>query len=159
GEVGLEASDLELLRSAASGDSAAFRTLVDRHMGGLFRTAMSLTPTRDDAEDVIQESLVGAFKGLRRFNEGSSVKTWLTSIVIRQAAKGWNRGKRNRETLSMDALSENGPPMDRKLSSRPESTAVEQRIDLMAAVKQLPDVYREALVLREIQGLSYDEIA
>jgi RNA polymerase sigma-70 factor (ECF subfamily) len=60
----LEASDLELVRAAGGGDDGAFHTLVDRHAGAMFRVALSLTRNRADAEDLMQETFVGAYRGL-----------------------------------------------------------------------------------------------
>jgi len=87
-EVDLEATDLELVRAAGGGDEGAFHALMDRHMKSLYRIAMGLTGNHADAEDVLQETFVGAFKGLRRFDGRSSVRTWLIAILTRQAAKG-----------------------------------------------------------------------
>ena len=89
----LAQSDLDLLRRASSGDGAAFHELVDRHAAGLFRVARSLSRTRSDAEDIVQETLLAAYKGLAKFDGRASVRTWLTRILMRRAAKVWNRGK------------------------------------------------------------------
>src|SRR6266404_3674905 len=108
GEVCLEVTDLELLRSAGNGDERAFHALMDRHMKGLFRTAMALTSNRADAEDVVQETFIGAFRGLRRFDGRSSVKTWLIAILTRQAAKGWHRSRHSRSAMRIDPTGAGG---------------------------------------------------
>src|ERR1700742_2970407 len=76
-------TDLQLLHAARNGDQKSFHQLIDRHADKLFAVAMSLTRTRADAEDVLQEALVGAFRGMHRFAEKASVKTWLMQIVTR----------------------------------------------------------------------------
>jgi RNA polymerase sigma-70 factor (ECF subfamily) len=155
-----EPSDWDLVRAAAEGDDVAFHRLVDRHAPGLFRAAMSLTKTRSDAEDLLQESLVGAYRGLARFNGKSSVKTWLTSILVRQAAKSWRKVKKYHGTLSIQAAAERDRPIDdASLEVASSSDHVDRKIDLMQVLKTLPEEYRQALVLREFQGLSYEEIA
>ena len=159
GDSPLEQTDTDLLRSAAGGDDSAFHQLVDRHAPRLFRSAQSLAPSRADAEDLLQETLLGAYRGLKNFNGRSSVKTWLTSILIRQAAKGWRRSRHTRKTLSIHAAADNQDRSDRSLTTRSSDEHTDQRLDLVNIIRNLTPQYREILVLREMQGLSYDEIA
>jgi RNA polymerase sigma-70 factor (ECF subfamily) len=166
----LEASDLELVRAAGGGDDGAFQTLVDRHAGAMFRVALSLTRNRADAEDLMQETFVGAYRGLKGFAGRSSVKTWLLQILTRQAAKAWHRSRHRRKILSLDASATDdgnghgGGERSREEPAAPpgrdgSAAGVEQRIDVMAVLKRLSQAHREVLVLREIRGLSYEEIA
>ena len=94
--------DLDLLRNAADGDEKAFHELVDRHAQRLFRLAVSLVGSATDAEDVLQETFAGAFRGLSRFEGAHAVKTWLTRILVTQAAK-WRRDRKRRRMESTDA--------------------------------------------------------
>jgi RNA polymerase sigma-70 factor (ECF subfamily) len=150
--------DLELLRSAAAGDRAAFHALVDRHSKDLFRVALSMSRNRSDAEDVLQETFVGAFRGLSQFSARSSVRTWLTQICVRQAAKQWNRSRRTREAVAID--SDGGATAGGEPLARPSREAdADRRMDLMAVIEKLPEEHRQVILLREVQGLSYDEIA
>jgi RNA polymerase sigma-70 factor (ECF subfamily) len=160
----LEVSDLELVRSAVAGDDGAFHALVDRHAKALFRAALSLSRNRADAEDLFQETLVAAFRGLKNFAGRSSVKTWLLKILTRQAYKSWTRAKLRRSTLSIDAMEAgerqpNGISPDAALATEGATSNIERRIDVMELLQHLTEAHREVLVLREIQGLSYDEIA
>src|SRR5207248_7302518 len=75
GDGALEATDQELLRAAVGGDDGAFHTLVDRHASHLFRIAMSLSQNRADAEDLLQETFIGAYRGMKKFAGRASVKT------------------------------------------------------------------------------------
>src|SRR5271170_245595 len=100
-DISPEADDIKLLRRAEDGDSAAFHALVDRHAQRLYRLAASLIGNAADAEDVLQETFIGAFRGLRSFEGRSSVKTWLTRILVMQAAQ-WNRARRRRPAGPMD---------------------------------------------------------
>jgi RNA polymerase sigma-70 factor (ECF subfamily) len=159
-----DASDLELVRSAGSGDDDAFHTLIDRHAPTLFRVAQSLTRNRQDAEDLMQETFVGAYRGLKNFAGRSSVKTWLVQILTRQAAKAWHRSRHHRSARSIDPSSDDentggGYDDDRSLTSESQTAAVDRRLDVMAVLKTISAPHREVLVLREMRGLSYEEIA
>jgi RNA polymerase sigma-70 factor (ECF subfamily) len=150
----LEISDLELVSRAQTGDASAFHELLDRHAGYLFGVAASMVGNAADAEDVVQETLLGAFRGLRGFEGRSSVKTWLTSILIRQTAmRRRSAGRRLAASLESAAEAESGP------SASPPTEATDTRIDLMAAIQELSPDHREVIVLREINGLSYEEMA
>lgn len=155
----MEDSDIELLRIARAGDGGAFRKLVDRHAKDLFRVALVLTRNRADAEDVLQETFIGAFRGLKGFAERSSVRTWLAQILTRQAARSWNRNRNRRATLSLDAPEPGSLIDDAALGTDSAARSAEQRIDLMTILQSLPPMHREVLVLREMQGMSYDQIA
>jgi RNA polymerase sigma-70 factor, ECF subfamily len=155
----LQRSDIELLRAAADGDSAAFHELVDRHSDTLFRAAVALTTTRADAEDLLQETLLGAYRGIGGFNGKAAVKTWLNSILIRQAAKGWRRAKHHRRARSIQPADQDQPLDDASLHVRSGSDAVDHRMDLMSVLKTLAQEHQDVIVLRELQGLSYEEIA
>ena len=166
-----DASDLELLRAAGGGDDDAFHALVDRHAPMLFRVAQALTRNRADAEDLMQETFVGAYRGLNNFAGRSSVKTWLVQILTRQAAKAWQRGRHHRAARSIDAAAraDDGTPAggdgvrgyagDRALTSASHAAAVDRRLDVRATLQRLSAPHREILVLREIRGLSYEESA
>ena len=164
-----DASDLELVRSAGGGDDEAFHALIDRHAPMLFRVAQSLTRNRQDAEDLLQETFVGAYRGLKNFAGRSSVKTWLVQILTRQAAKAWHRSRHHRNARSIDPSGEDdgnsgatrfsGSGMDRAMSSPSQTAAIDRRLDVMAVLKTISAPHREVLVLREIRGLSYEEIA
>jgi RNA polymerase sigma-70 factor (ECF subfamily) len=149
-EGSIETGDLELLRRAATGSGPAFHQLVDRHAQRLYRLAVSLVGNASDAEDVLQEAFAGAFRGLSGFEARSSVKTWLTRILVTQAAK-WRRDKARRPmgSLTGDHADAGGDP----------ASSVQASVDLHAALRQLSPEHREVLVLREFEGLSYEEIA
>jgi RNA polymerase sigma-70 factor (ECF subfamily) len=154
----VQRDDNELVAAATRGDSSAFHALVDRHGPHLFRLASLLSRGVMDAEDIVQETLVGAFNGLAKFDGRSSVKTWLSRILTRQAARAWHKSKRSRMSASLDEATEavGGDP---KLSVSSTATAVDRRIDIAAILQTLSEEHREILILREMQGLSYGEIA
>jgi RNA polymerase sigma-70 factor (ECF subfamily) len=151
------ASDLELLRSAAGGDRRAFHELVGRHSDSLFRLAVSMSRSRADAEDVLQETLIGAFRGMAKFDGRASVRTWLTQILVRQSAKMWHKGKRTAQAVAIDSPA--GAAAGESLARPSPEENVDRRIDLTAVINTLPDDHREVILLREVRGLSYEEIA
>jgi RNA polymerase sigma-70 factor (ECF subfamily) len=155
----LQTSDLELVRTAAGGDSSAFHALVDRHAKDLFRLALSLSRCRSDAEDIVQETLTGAFQGLKGFGGRSSVKTWLTRILIRRAAKHWHRSKRLRLAVPLDMAQHDEGGANGRLTSASGTAGVDHKIDLAAVLQHLSPPHREVIVLRELQGMTYEEIA
>lgn len=146
-----ETCDADLLRQAAAGDNSAFRQLMDRHADRMFRLASTLTGSATEAEDVLQEALIGAFKGARQFQGRSSVKTWLTRILLTQAAR-WQRDRRRRRLRQSDGMEE-------KFGVEGDAHGVEAKIDVRAAMRLLTSEHREVLVLREFDGLSYEEIS
>jgi RNA polymerase sigma-70 factor (ECF subfamily) len=155
---GLSASDLDLLQSSAKGDSAAFRELVDRHSEGLFRLAQWLSGNRADAEDVLQETFTGAFKSMSRFAGRASVKTWLTQILIRQASKMRHRRGRMKIAAPPDP-SGGGSGREGEPWIGAQVTTVDRRIDLAAMIQKLPEDHRQVILLREVEGMSYEEIS
>jgi RNA polymerase sigma-70 factor (ECF subfamily) len=147
----LPISDLELVRKAGLGDDTAFHELVDRYANDLFRLAYALVGNADDAEDILQETFLGAFEHLRSFKGRSSVKTWLIRILVKQVAK-YHRYWRLRETKSLDEISESVKTV---LPARDQ----ELRMDIKTMISTLSPEHREIIVLRELQGYSYKEIA
>jgi RNA polymerase sigma-70 factor (ECF subfamily) len=143
--------DAELLKASARGDGRAFHRLVDRHADRLYRVAFSLVGNVADAEDVVQEALAGAYRGAGKFEGRSSVRSWLTRIVMTQAAKFW-RSRKGKRQASLESAGE-APIADAG------PNAVDAKMDLSAALQQLSDEHREVIVLREIEGLAYEEMA
>lgn len=148
------ASDLELVQRARRGDASAFHLIVDRYARRLYGLAYSLLGDAADAEDAVQETLAGAYRGIGRFEERSSLWTWLARILYRQASRQRRRG-RQRDVLpiSIDSGS------DTLAAPMPVVVASDVRLDLSAALTRLSADHREVIVLREIEQMSYEEIA
>lgn len=157
----MQQSDVELAHATARGDGQAFRVLIDRHIGDLFRLALSLSGTRADAEDICQETLIGAYKGVKNFDGRSAFKTWLTRILLRQAAKNWKKKKR-RNSISLEAPAgrdESGGAARGSMEPRAAVADPDVRLDLLAMIERLGPEHQQVVVLRELQGLSYEQIA
>lgn len=149
-------SDADLLRQASQGDDSAFATLVDRHAPMLHRVAVGMIGNRTDADDLLQETFHAAWLGMKRFRGEASVKTWLTRILILQTAR-LRRWQRLRRYLPWHGLDTEAPPP--AATTDDPTPAIDARLDLADLLRQLSDEHRQVLLLREIQGLSYDEIA
>ena len=128
-----EADDLGLLRKAAAGDDRAFRDLVDRHADRLYRLAFSLVGNAADAEDVLQETFTGAFRGLKGFRATASVKTWVTRILVTQAAKCRRDRKRRGTEPQATESAEAG-----EAAVEGDAGGVGAAIDLHAALEKYP---------------------
>ncbi len=146
-----EKDEIELARKAAGGDERAFATLATRHMERLYRLAYSLVGNAADAEDAVQETLAGAYDGLGKFRAQSAVRTWLTQILVRQAALVRRRRKRHA-----------AHPIEAAEDVRAGGNAADeagQAMDLHAALERLSPEHRQVLVLREFERMSYEEMA
>ena len=150
------ASDGELVRRARRGDDTAFRVLLDRHAGRLYGLALHLLGNAVDAEDVVQETFAGAFRGLRGFRGHASVRTWLTRILVNQVAR-LCRSHRRQRTVSIGlALESVGDVVPGAVAAEDRADI---RMDVWAVLARLSEEHRIVIVLREMQGMSYNEIA
>jgi len=154
----LQASDAELVRLIREGDQAAFRELVNRHGESLYGLACSVMGSTADAEDILQETFLGAFRRLGAFEGRSSVKTWLVRILLNHASK-LRRSKKVRKAASLPDQVGPSDARDGAVETSSPASAVESKIDLDAMLGTLSPEHREVIVLRELQQLSYDEIA
>ena len=154
----MHTNDLELVRRARKGDDAGFHELVDRHAGRLYALAFSLVGNAADAEDVVQETFLGALRGLRAFKGRSSVKTWLIRILVKQAARH-HRSRRARDTVSLDDVSEASAAALSKHHAAGPTGELDMRMDVLATLETLSPEHRQVIVLRELQGMSYQEMA
>jgi RNA polymerase sigma-70 factor (ECF subfamily) len=150
----LQPTDWELVQKARAGDTGAFDLLIDRHMQSLYGTAVMMISNTQDAQDIVQETLLAAFQGLSRFEGRSSFKTWTTGILMRQVALHI----RSRKPRPISLSHPTGPqPADPAQAN--QSLRVDAKLDLAGLLSRLSDEHREVLVLRELQGFSYDEMA
>jgi RNA polymerase sigma-70 factor (ECF subfamily) len=157
-ERGSGTGDAELLRRAQSGDEAAFGELVDRHGNELYGLAYFLTGQASDAEDVVQETFLGAYEGLARFELRSSIRTWLRRILVKQAARH-QRSQRVRKAVRPMDLSAASKALLGGTTLRDTAVSNEIRMDVLDVLQTLSPEHKEIVVLRELDGLSYTEIA
>ena len=157
-----EASDRELVKAARAGSQPAFEALVRRYNERAFRTAYRVLRDSGQAEEVVQEAFIKAYKGLGKFQSRSAFYTWLYRIVVNLALD-----RRRSEARAPSVEWEEGvasqvePRAARPQTVDPElaSQRGEVREIVARGIQQLPGGQREVLLLREVEGLSYEEIA
>jgi RNA polymerase sigma-70 factor (ECF subfamily) len=157
--------DRELLRLGGRGDDDAFKALVDRHAPYLFGVAHGLTANPADAEDLVQETFLAAAQG--GYRGEAAVRTWLVAILVRRAAMmRRTAGRRGGTHLSLsgsargDDADDNAPPaIDVAASGSTPAAGAEAKLDLATMLSKLSDDHRAVIVLREIEGMSYEEMA
>ena len=142
--------DRQLVARAQGGDPEAFSQLVERHQTMVYRLALGKTGSPQDAEEVTQTAFLKAWQGLRTFQEKAAFSTWLYRLTANAAVDLLRR--RREPALSLD-------DPDQAPSPEELSMAAERRRLLWQAIDQLPESHRLPLVLRELEGLSYREIA
>lgn len=153
-------SDQALIDRCLAGESDAFGELVQKHQDRLFGTLAHLLGSVHDAADVAQDAFVLAYRNLSKFRGQSAFYSWLFRIAYNAAV---NHRRRNRTSVSLDNHRHQAgeEPVDARLSADPASSMQsDERVRLVrAALDDLDEEYRNALVLKEIEGLPYEEIA
>ena len=145
--------DAELLRRIGQDDPAAFRELVKRHARYLYGIAYSMSGNAADAEDLVQETFAATLQS--HFRGEAAVRTWLVQILVRRAAM-LRRGRKHPAIAGRIGLSDDAAPA----TPRPSGVAAtDAKLDLAAMLNGLSPEHRQVIVLREVEGLSYEEIA
>jgi RNA polymerase sigma-70 factor (ECF subfamily) len=161
--------DLELVRRAQKGDEAAFRQLVERHQRRAFAIALGLVRHEQDARDIVQDAFLRVHKSLPAFQGTSSFFTWLYRIVTNLAIDLVRRPGRNADELEEErqrSSSPSGESIDPMWVSRIDGADpidVLRRKELQdrmrAAIDALPSYHKAVILMREVEGLSYEEMA
>ncbi len=162
-------TDGELIELFLQGEQAAFAELVERHSGRAYQIAFGILNNKEDAEEVAQDAFLRIYKALPKFRGDSEFTTWMYRIVINLSRNKyrWNKVRGGDKSWSIDVPIENAKgdgylnvelPDDRMDPSE-QLVYSELKNKLMDAMEALPEAYREAVVLRIVKGLSYDEIA
>jgi RNA polymerase sigma-70 factor (ECF subfamily) len=159
-----DTSDWALVQQCARGDEVACARLVTDHQRMVYTLALHLLGDAQEAMDLSQEVFLRVFRTLAQFRGQASLRTWIYRIVVNQASnrqRWWRRRHRAQQVGLDDHVAHHGELAELRLFAAPERV-LEQRetVDrVQAALAQLPFDQRAAIVLREIDGLSYDEIA
>jgi RNA polymerase sigma-70 factor (ECF subfamily) len=149
---GIERDDTELVRAAQGGERAALDTLLRRHYDRLYALCRRMTGDDADAADACQEALMAIVRGLPGFDGRSAFGTWAYRVATNACLDELRRRRRRPEPGLPEGAAEVPAPLD-------EVEGLTTRLDLDQALQALPADYRAAVVLRDVCGLSYDEIA
>ncbi|HVZ40401.1 MAG TPA: sigma-70 family RNA polymerase sigma factor [Candidatus Kapabacteria bacterium] len=140
-------SDDELLRRIASGDKQSFLGLYDRYRERLFTYCCRMIGDRERAKDAMQESLLKAYQNAGMYQDGTNVAAWLFRLT-RNVCIDMIRARKEHDTID-----------DLQLPVPEHTPDVMLQDALTGEIERLPAIYREAVILRDVQGHSYDEIA
>lgn len=149
----------ELVRAAAGGDEEAFARLVALHEKKVYNLALRMCGNPEDAWDTAQEAFLSAWRGLPSFRGEAGFSTWLYRLTSNAAIDLLRRTKRQRGESSLDDEALGIDAVDRTPSPQERAEESELRGAVTAGLARLSDSHRQALVLREVQELSYEEIA
>ena len=130
------------------------------HLDSMYRVALRLTGSSQDAEDLVQEAVLRAYRSWDRYEPGTNARAWLLTILRHEFINQYRRRKRRPETVSLDAVE--GHMVFRQLNEDdPEGRFFDQIVDekVLQAIDCLPDEFREALVLVDVERMSYAEAA
>lgn len=161
------AAEIEFIERLQAGEAEAFDVLVTRYSADVYALLFRLTENREEAGDLTQETFLSALKAIKKFRGDADLKTWLFRIAVNESRNRfrWWRRRNRQNIVSMDApVGENETPLSETFSSRapnPEEQTLrlEREKTLKRALLALPDIFREAIILCDIEGLSYEEIA
>ena len=147
----------EIVTSARAGDKDAFGELVRRTFADTYTLAFRLTGNEQDANDVVQEAYIRAWRSIGKFRGESQFSTWLYRITANAAATQTKRRRRHR-TETLDDVRD---PADERLEAQPAMMAEtsESASRLAHAVEDLPDTLRSVVVLKDVYGLTHEDIA
>jgi RNA polymerase sigma-70 factor, ECF subfamily len=150
-----------LVDRCLGGDSASFRPLVQRYQRIAFSVALRMLGGRADAEDVAQQAFVDAYSALERFRgdgRANAFSTWLLRIVINRSKDVLKSKKRTEASLDSEVDTDHAMFAHHPAGPEHVLGQAQQRRTLVVALGQLPPKYREVLVLKDIEELSYEEI-
>src|SRR5712691_9374607 len=130
------------------------------HLDALYRVALRLTGNAADADDLVQETMLKAYRAWDQYEKGTNAKAWLLTILRHAFINEYRRRSRHPETVDVDTI-EPFAVFGEIQDEDPQGAFFDRIVDdeVLRAIDALPEVFREAVVLSDVEGLSYDEIA
>jgi RNA polymerase sigma-70 factor, ECF subfamily len=160
-------AEAEFIERLKRGEAAAFETLVSERSGEIYGLLFRMTENSEEARDLTQETFLRAFQNIGRFRGEADLRTWIYRIAINQARNRWRwwRRRRRDSTVSLDATQ--GQSNQTLIATLAESSenpeektlAHERESALRTALQKVGRAYRETVILRDIEGFTYEEIA
>ena len=159
--------DSELVSLCKKGDLGAFEALVQRHQKRMFNIAYRMLGDYDEAANIVQDTFLSAYRGIKDFAEKARFSTWLYTILVNHSRNRLKqlRARRLHEPFSLDdpLLSDSGQIKIEPASSEPSALEGLEKKDIQEKVQQcisrLDSEFREVIVLRDMQGFSYEDIS
>ena len=162
--------DSELVRLFQEGDRSAFDALVDKYSGKAFQIAYGVLGSRQDAEEVAQDAFIRIHRALPSFRGDAEFTTWMYRITVNLARNKyrWNKSRGTQKNISIDAPVEtgNGDSEGMTLDVADPEMPPDERVamdemekNLSAELERLPALYRETLVMRNLENMNYEQIA
>lgn len=149
----------KLIARAAKGDASAFNDLLSAHERKMYAVCLRMCGNHEDAQDCLQEAMLRVFRAISGFKGQSSFSTWLYRVTMNTCLDEL-RKKKNKQSTSLDSLLETGwSPADTEDTPEKHAVVSERKAEIRKVIRELPDDMRSAIVLRDIQGFSYDEIS
>ena len=163
-EVAVRHDDVELVKRLQAGDQTAFRELFERYNRRVFAVAFGVVKNQEDALDVVQEAFIKVHKHIGGFQGTSSFYTWLYRIAMNLAIDHVRRRRKVvefDETIKKEDASGDGTLLPRLANENPSKTLIKKELTerLEAALEELPEYHRAVILLREVEGMSYEEMA
>jgi RNA polymerase sigma-70 factor, ECF subfamily len=165
----LATDDLILVQRVRSGDQRAFKQLVERYQRKVYAVAYGMLKDKEEAKDVTQEAFVKVYRYLDHFKGDASFYTWLyriTSNICIDAMRRKNASKADGhaefdEAVRMDTSEANLGALGSKLGTNPQKSILRKELaeKIAAAFQEIPEEHRNILLLREVEGMSYDDLA
>jgi RNA polymerase sigma-70 factor (ECF subfamily) len=161
-------AETQFIERLRQGEAEAFELLVAERSGEIYGLLYRLTENPEEARDLTQETFLRAFQNIARFRGDADLRTWIYRIAINQARNRWRWWRRRRRdvTVSLDSPEGlYGQPLHATLRAERTSSPEQKTLDhereraLRTALQNLSRTYRETVVLRDIEGFSYEEIA
>lgn len=167
GPVSHQSEEAELVERAQRGDPSAFEALVRLHQQAIFAVALRMLGDQDEAKDVSQDAFVRAYQGIRAFKGEAKLSTWLVSITInlcRNRRRWWARRRKVIAASLDDPLPTEEGTLGQTIEDPAPSPATtaerrERQRLLETSLQALDDTHRSVVVLRDLQGYAYEEIA
>jgi len=158
-----ELSDEDVMERCALGSEVAFRALVQRYRSRLMNLVSRFINDRDRAEEISQEVFLRVYRNRERYRKSGKFSTWIFTIAVNLTKNEIRSRVRHRGTFSLDAIDEETGGQgisfpDPKALPDEDLTAAEIRSRVAEALEKIPARYREAVILRDVEGLSYEEV-
>jgi RNA polymerase sigma-70 factor (ECF subfamily) len=163
-----DTGDRDLVERVQTGDEAAFKELFDRYHRRAFAVAFGVVKNKQDALDIVQDAFIKVHRHIGNFQGSSSFYTWLYRIVMNLSIDHVRRGKKGKDLDYDDRVGRDvsdvagdGALLPRILDGNPGKTALRKELTeaIMAALEELPEYHRAVILLREVEGLSYEEMS